>query len=119
MNWLLGVRMPPKPKVPFTLAALPLIQHLLKLNPRSAAGMVPEMQSVTHLFFLSFWTIFLHFYPPNNPKNQNFEKMKKPPGDIITLHMCTINDNHIMYEKLKTEKEVWRYHHFTQMYQKS
>ena len=40
---------------------------------------------------------FLHFYPPNNPKNQNFEKMKKTPGDIIILHMCTINDNHMMY----------------------
>ena len=40
---------------------------------------------------------FLHFYPPNNPKNQNFEKMKKQPGDIITLLMCTINDNHMMY----------------------
>ena len=23
--------------------------------------------------------------------------MKKPPGDTITLHMCTINDNHMMY----------------------
>ena len=40
---------------------------------------------------------FLYFYLSNNPKNQNFEKMKKPPGDIITLHMCTINDNHTMY----------------------
>ena len=40
---------------------------------------------------------FLPFYPPNNPKNQNFEKMKKTPGDIIILHMCTINDNHMMY----------------------
>ena len=40
---------------------------------------------------------FLPFYPPNNPKNQNFEKMKKPPGDIIILQICTINDNHIMY----------------------
>ena len=39
---------------------------------------------------------FLPFYPPNNPKNQNFEKMKKPPGDIITLHMYTINENHMM-----------------------
>ena len=27
--------------------------------------------------FLSFWTIFLPFYAPNNPKNQNFEDMKK------------------------------------------
>ena len=38
---------------------------------------------------------FLHFY--NDPKNQNFEKMEKTTGDIIILHMCTINDNHIMY----------------------
>ena len=37
---------------------------------------------------------FWHFHPPNNLKNQNFEKMKYPPGDIIILHMCTINDNH-------------------------
>ena len=46
--------------------------------------------------FLSFWTIFLPFYPPNNPKNQNFEKLTKTPGDIIILHMRTINDNHPM-----------------------
>ena len=36
----------------------------------------------------------LPFYPPNNPKNQNFEKMKKISGDIIILQMCSINDNH-------------------------
>ena len=40
---------------------------------------------------------FLQFHPPNNPKNQSFEKMKKPPGDIITLHMCTPNDNDMVY----------------------
>ena len=33
---------------------------------------------------------FLPFYPPNNPENQNFEKIKKTPGDIILLHKCTI-----------------------------
>ena len=38
-----------------------------------------------------------NFYPPNNPENQNFEKMKKILGDIIILHMCTINENHMMY----------------------
>ena len=47
--------------------------------------------------FLSFWTVFLPFYLPNNLKNQNFEKLKKPPEDIIILHMCTINDNQMMY----------------------
>ena len=48
----------------------------------------------------SFWSIFCPFTPPltpYNPENQNFEKIKKPPGDIIILHKCTINDNHIWY----------------------
>ena len=39
---------------------------------------------------------FLPFYPPKNPKNQNFE-MKKTSGDIIILYMCTKNDNDMMY----------------------
>ena len=45
--------------------------------------------------FFSFWIIFCPFNPQspiNNPKNQNFEKMK-----IIILHKCTINDNHMIY----------------------
>ena len=39
---------------------------------------------------------FLPFGPPNNPKNQNFEKMKKILGDIITLHLCTTNGDHVI-----------------------
>ena len=30
-------------------------------------------------------------------ENQNFEKMKKTLTDIIILHMCTINDNNMMF----------------------
>ena len=40
---------------------------------------------------------FLPFYPNNNTDNQSFDKMKKIPGVIITLNMCTMNDNHITY----------------------
>ena len=40
---------------------------------------------------------FLPFYLPNNPENQNFEKMKNTLGDIINLHKCTINNNNMMY----------------------
>ena len=49
--------------------------------------------------FFSFWTIFCPFTPPppNNPENQNFEKMKKNDVNIIILHKCTINDNHMIY----------------------
>ena len=55
-----------------------------------------EMQQTEFLVILDH---FLHPppSPPNNPKNQNFEKLKKRPGGIIILHMCTINDNHMMY----------------------
>ena len=46
-----------------------------------------------------FFTLghFFPFYPPNNLKNQNFEKMKTMPGDIIILHMCTKNYDQMMY----------------------
>ena len=47
--------------------------------------------------FLSFWTIFYTFTTPTHPKNPNFEKMKKNPWDIVILHVCTINDNHMVY----------------------
>ena len=41
---------------------------------------------------------FLPFYPPMDPENQNFEKMKKTLEDIIILQMFTINDNHMIYD---------------------
>ena len=47
--------------------------------------------------FLSFWTVFLSFYSPNNPKNQSFGIMKQKSGDIIIWHMCIINNNHMIY----------------------
>ena len=56
-------------------------------------------------------TIFCHFEPffalspPNNPENQNFEEMKQIPGDIIILHLCTINETHMMYASWDMEHE--------------
>ena len=46
---------------------------------------------------------FLPFYPPIKVENQNFEIVKKTPGDII-LQMCAINYNHIMYGSW----DIWR-----------
>ena len=57
--------------------------------------MVPEIWSTTDRIFCH-WSIF-SFYPTNNPKNQNLQKMKITPGDITILHMCTINDNQMKY----------------------
>ena len=95
---------------------------------------------------MSFRAIFLPFDPPNNPKNQNFEKEK--PGDIISLHLHTTNDDHTMYRSgdikcdrqnylsfwaifcpftplttrkikiLKNEKNTWRYYRITHVLQK-
>ena len=39
---------------------------------------------------------FLTFYPPKDQKNQNFKKEKKG-AYIVILHLCTINDNYMMY----------------------
>ena len=47
--------------------------------------------------FLSLWTVFLLFYPPMDPENQNFEKMKKALEGIIILQMFTINGSHMIY----------------------
>ena len=113
---------------------------------------------------------FSPFTPLTTPENQNPNKMKKTPRDIIILHRCTKNHCHMLYcswdivcdgcncyfsfwaifwpftsltawkkkiskkmkkqkqkkQKKKTEKNTtasttitWRYHHFTQVYQKS
>ena len=58
--------------------------------------MVPEIWSMTDRFFCHFGEFFA-LLPPRNLKDQNFEKTKQKPGDIIILHMCTINDDHMMY----------------------
>ena len=52
---------------------------------------------------------FLLFYPLNNPKNKNFEKIKKVPRDIIILHQCTINDNHMMHGSwnMKRDRQIF------------
>ena len=60
--------------------------------------MAPEIWSVTDRMFCHLG-LFLLFYPPplplppNNSENQDFEKMKKMPENII-LQMCIINQNH-------------------------
>ena len=61
--------------------------------------MVPEIWCMTDVIVISHFGLFsaiLPFYPPNNPKNQNVEKMKKKPGDVIILHRCTKNYNQMM-----------------------
>ena len=58
--------------------------------------MVPETWSTTDRSFCHFGLLFA-LLPTNNTKNQNFEKMRKRPGDIIILHKCTKNNDNILY----------------------
>ena len=54
--------------------------------------------------FSSFWAFFA-ILPTNDPENQNFEKMKNIHGDIIFLHMCTINEDHMIYGSWNIRRE--------------
>ena len=57
--------------------------------------MVPEIWSKMERIFCHFGQFFAHL-PPKNQKKQNFEKMNKRPGDIIILHKCTKNHDHVL-----------------------
>ena len=72
---------------------------------------VPEIWSTTDRIFCYFGNFFA-LLTPKNPKNQNFEIMEKVPGYIIILHMCTINDNYIMYGSWDTESNRQNFCHF-------
>ena len=53
--------------------------------------------SCTGIIFLSFQVIFCFFVPLLTPKIKIWKKCKKIPERIILLHMCTINQYHMMY----------------------
>ena len=56
--------------------------------------MVPETWSATDRISCHFGPFFA---PPKDPENQNFEKKKEKPGDIIILHKCSKNHAHMLY----------------------
>ena len=57
--------------------------------------MFPEIWSMTDRIFCNFGRFF-PFYPYNT-KYQNFEQLKNKPEDIIILHKCTKNHDHMSY----------------------
>ena len=58
--------------------------------------MVPEIYRAIDIFFCHFGPFFVLLPQPDNRENQQFYKLKIVPGDIIILHMYTINVNHRM-----------------------
>ena len=57
------------------------------------------MSTELHRILLSFWAIFCPFtyHSPNNPENQNFEKMKKASGDVLILNLSNKKHDHMMH----------------------
>ena len=74
--------------------------------------MVPQIWSAMDRIFFVILDDFSPFYRHNNPKNQNFEKMKKISGEIIILHKCTINDNHMMHSSWDMKRNGRNFLHF-------
>ena len=79
--------------------------------------MVPQILSVTGSFFSSFWTIFCLFTPVTTQNIKISKKIKKlTPGDIIILHMYTINQNHMMYGSWDIKHDRQNFFHFKQFF---
>ena len=62
--------------------------------------------TMTDLIFVFHFGLILHFYAPNNPKNENFYKMKTMFRYII-LYMCTKNYDHMMYSSWDMVHKGW------------
>ena len=75
-----------------------IILHIFTINDNYMKYGSWDMERSRQNFFVIL-DRFLYFYPPNNSKNQNFIKMKKKKkaGDIIILHKCTKNHDHMLY----------------------
>ena len=82
-----------------------ILKKLLKISfytyiPRGTIirGTVPEITELD-IFFFDILGQFLPLYPPspNNPENQNFEKMKIASGDVIIVNLCNKEHDHMMY----------------------
>ena len=58
---------------------------------------VPEIWYIRHVILIFYLGLFFVLLPPNDRKNQNFQKIWKRHGDIIVLHMCTKNNDQMMF----------------------
>ena len=74
--------------------------------------MVFQIWSGTGKIFCHFGLFFTLLPPPNNLENQNFKKLKKAPGDIIILHMCTKNHDHMLSCSLDMARNRFNYFSF-------
>ena len=69
--------------------------HFTNINDSHMMYGSSEIECNRHNFFVIL-DCFLPFYHPKNTNLKKWKK-KKTPRDIIIFHMCTTNDNHMMY----------------------
>ena len=60
--------------------------------------------------YFSFWAIFCLFTPLTARKMKIFFKMKKTPGDIIILHKCTRNHDHMLHCSLYMARDTCNFY---------
>ena len=103
---------PPPPPPPHTHTTKSPKNQNLKKRKNEKLLEILSVYSVLQMMVLEAWFLryglwqtkvfvilghSLPFYSTNNLKNQYFEKVKKTLRDTIILHLCTTNDNHVMY----------------------
>ena len=117
--------------------------HVYTLPKITIICMLPEICSAKDIIFCQFGPFFA-LLPCYWSRKLKFEKNVKNPRVIILLHMCTINEDHMIYnswdikaveffviwghflpsdppnnpKNQNFEKHTWRYHHFTHVYHK-
>ena len=69
-----------------------IILHLSTTNDNHIMYGFWDMKFIRQNLF-SFWTTFCPF-------TEKSKFWKRKPGDIISLHVCTTNDNHMVYGSL-------------------
>ena len=93
---------------PFTSPPTPLTAQKLKTSQKQKKYLevpkimiiyviVPEIWHRTDVIVRFPFGLFYALLPPNRPKNKNFRKMKNATGDVIILHNCTKNHDHMLY----------------------
>ena len=68
--------------------------------------MVPKIWNTMDRSFCHFGPFFAFLPPLTTQQIKILKKNEKPPGDIITLHMCTINDNPMRYGSWDMEHDT-------------
>ena len=80
------------------------VPQIMMYNTSIIWCMVPEIWSATGIIFCHLG-LFFAVLPLQQAGKSKFETMNKMPGDIITLHMCTIKENYMIYGSWDTKRD--------------